>query len=753
MSDVVDSLFGKSGTFLVCLLAFGFSFPQGSSAQGIKAIVESLGGDKKPAPSDPAPAEQLEWAKTQIAAAKEDEKNVSAFETRLTEAGLPGDRIEDFRSLNREIQRNYQSATDVITALSVLGAREVNVQAYPPPASEKEAATMRAALRRESMTEKSASSEQSLILRWISQSQALQANAEREARQLKEEAETAKSPDAKARATVLLELANFQKRAVESALFLAKWKSAQLEAGARKSSLESDALRAALRAGGFDRQLDSRRAESQLAGIAAESASLEKETAGAIRDQNRAVEEAAALHAKGDSPVAQARATAADMLVYSSQGLVSALQATAILLDSEKAHWSGIKTLADDPALGDLREAIARTEDAIRKQKDLGAAFERRIIEAREGLDAAQKQLQAGGGDVVTRTLLERTEKVSQQRVDALGNLVSKSEQIVATEEEFLAELQAVHGRESATRKFSRAWNEISKLISDVWEFELFNIGHNAITTGKMLMTGLGLLLAVLVAGWLSRWTSRTATRRFQMADDQKMLLEKSIFIPVAATLVLTVLYWLNIPLTVFAFLGGALAIGVGFGAQNLVNNFISGIILLLERQIKVGDIIEVAGSTGKVTHLGSRCSRIRKFDGVELLVPNSAFLEKEVTNWTLADPQHRFDFTIGVAYGSPVDKVMGLLVSALERQPEILRDPAPGVFFEAFGDSALVFRIYYWLELEGTTDARQVGSELRCRIDRDFRAAEIEIPYPKRDLQLSATSPISVRLEGAKND
>ena len=261
-------------------------------------------------------------------------------------------------------------------------------------------------------------------------------------------------------------------------------------------------------------------------------------------------------------------------------------------------------------------------------------------------------------------------------------------------------------------------------------------------------MAGLGLLIALLTAGWFSRWTSRTATQRFQMAEDQKVLLEKSVFLPVAAILVLTVLYWLNIPLTVFAFLGGALAIGIGFGAQNLMNNFISGLILLLERQIKVGDIIEVAGSTGKVTHLGSRCSRIRKFDGVELLVPNSAFLEKEVTNWTLADPHHRFDFPIGVAYGSPVEKVMSLLNSALERQAEILREPAPGVFFEAFGDSALCFRVYYWLELSGTTDSRQVGSELRCRIERDFRAAGVEMPFPQRDFHLRSSTPIPVRLE-----
>ena len=391
---------------------------------------------------------------------------------------------------------------------------------------------------------------------------------------------------------------------------------------------------------------------------------------------------------------------------------------------------------------------MVRAGEIISKQNELRPGVDRRMIEAREALDAAQKQLRTGATDSARKALLEQTVVLAQKRADTLGNLITKSRQIVATMEEFLAEAQADIGRESASERLSRTWADFSRILSNVWTFELFNTAGLRITTGKVVMAGVGLLLALLTAGWFSRWTSRTATRQFQMAEDQKVLLEKSVFLPVAAILVLTVLYWLNIPLTVFAFLGGALAIGIGFGAQNLMNNFISGLILLLERQIKVGDIIEVAGSTGKVTHLGSRCSRIRKFDGVELLVPNSAFLEKEVTNWTLADPHHRFDFPIGVAYGSPVEKVMSLLNSALERQPEILREPAPGVFFEAFGDSALCFRVYYWLELSGTTDSRQVGSELRCRIERDFRAAGVEMPFPQRDFHLRSSTPIPVRLE-----
>ena len=161
---------------------------------------------------------------------------------------------------------------------------------------------------------------------------------------------------------------------------------------------------------------------------------------------------------------------------------------------------------------------------------------------------------------------------------------------------------------------------------------------------------------------------------------------------------VLATLNWLRIPLTAFAFLGGAIAIGVGFGAQTQMNNFISGLILLAEQRIKVGDLIDVDGHLGRVVNLGTRCSRVRKFDGVDVLVPNSYLLEKNVVNWTLSDSHHRYDFVVGVAYGTPTELVMSTLTSALEAQSDVLKEPAAVVAFEAFGDNALTFHIYLTL-------------------------------------------------------
>ena len=289
---------------------------------------------------------------------------------------------------------------------------------------------------------------------------------------------------------------------------------------------------------------------------------------------------------------------------------------------------------------------------------------------------------------------------------------------------------------------------EVTALLARVWDFRLIDVGGKGITVGIVLLGLVGMAVAMVVSRFGAVWVSRAARRSFSLDESQGEILRKILFVLLATLLVFTILNWLSIPLTAFAFLGGALAIGLGFGAQTLMNNFISGLILLIERPIEVGDIIEVNGSTGKVTHLGSRCSRLRKFDGVEMLIPNSAFLEKEVTNWTLNDAHHRYDFTVGAAYGSSVDQVIAILEAAVREEPGVLSDPAPGVFLDAFGDSALVFRIYYWIEIDGTFDSRLVGSNIRRRIDADFRAAGIEMPFPQRDFRLRGAEPVTVRFE-----
>jgi small-conductance mechanosensitive channel len=202
-----------------------------------------------------------------------------------------------------------------------------------------------------------------------------------------------------------------------------------------------------------------------------------------------------------------------------------------------------------------------------------------------------------------------------------------------------------------------------------------------------------------------------------------------------------------NIPLEVFGFVGGALALGFGLGAQNLVNNFISGIILLVEQPIRIGDVIEIDGIRGTVRRIASRYSQVRRFDGVDVLVPNREILERQVINLTLDDPQTRLTVKVGVAYGSPTRVVADAVMSAAREHGLVLKDPAPFVLFEDFADSALVFSLNFWVTLTPTTNSLVIASDLRYMIDRSLRDAGIVISFPQRDVHLDLVGPVQVEM------
>jgi len=183
------------------------------------------------------------------------------------------------------------------------------------------------------------------------------------------------------------------------------------------------------------------------------------------------------------------------------------------------------------------------------------------------------------------------------------------------------------------------------------------------------------------------------------------------------------------------ALLLSALGVGIGFGMQSMVNNFISGLILLFERPIKVGDLVSLEQLLGRVTRIGIRSSTVRTFDGADVIVPNGDLISNQVTNWTLADTRRRVTLPVGVKYGTPAARVIELLEKAAHAHPEILEEPAPVGLFMAFGDSALEFELRAWTE---SADALTiVRSELAVSIQDALAYAGIEVPFPQRDLHL----------------
>ncbi len=192
-----------------------------------------------------------------------------------------------------------------------------------------------------------------------------------------------------------------------------------------------------------------------------------------------------------------------------------------------------------------------------------------------------------------------------------------------------------------------------------------------------------------------------------------------------------------GVELNKFTVLTGALGVGVGFGLQNIVNNFISGLILQFERPIHIGDVLDVDGTTGKVTRIGIRSSTVRTFQGAEVIIPNGNFISGKVINWTLSESLRRVELPVGVAYGTDPKLVCKLLDQAATTNENVLTSPVPAVFFKEFGDSSLNFELQFWVMQE--SNANRVKSEVGLTVMELLDNAGIEIPFPQRDLRLRA--------------
>ncbi|GGF59605.1 mechanosensitive ion channel family protein [Alteromonas lipolytica] len=268
---------------------------------------------------------------------------------------------------------------------------------------------------------------------------------------------------------------------------------------------------------------------------------------------------------------------------------------------------------------------------------------------------------------------------------------------------------------------------------------ELFTLFDIQVTVGDLIAVP----LIYIVGIWLFKKLAHMATYRLRASGasaDTVHLFKRLFYIVASAILIITTLDVMNVPLTAFAFLSGAVAIGVGFGAQNIINNFISGWILMWERPIRIGDFLEVDGSRGTVETINTRSTRIRRIDGVHMLIPNSKLLENTVVNWTLIDLLTRTSVRVGVAYGSDCNKVAALIEQATVSQEDILSDPKPVVIFDDFGDNALMFETFFWVNATKERDLRVIRSQVRFAIDALFNEHDIVIAFPQRDVHLDGT-------------
>ncbi|MGZ9127591.1 MAG: mechanosensitive ion channel domain-containing protein [Candidatus Binatia bacterium] len=426
-------------------------------------------------------------------------------------------------------------------------------------------------------------------------------------------------------------------------------------------------------------------------------------------------------------------------------------------IDRIEAIWKERFVLMNSPGADKLKASLERLQaEQVRfaQLRDILLSIQAAIQEKLAYEQSRQKDPSLAAADQ------EQSRKLTEayrQQIDAWRPLQARLARFGDLLERTMQEAERRKANLSFVERARNLAAKACEAVRQLTNFEIYSVtdtitvegeeisGTRRVTLGEIL-----LFLVIITAGfWLAarlvRFSRRAVKYLFKLNADSTALFARLTHIFLALAVVVAALTTMKIPVTVFAFLGGAIALAIGFGAQNLLNNFVSGLILLIERPVKTGDIVDVEGVTGRITQIGARCCEIRRMDGVEMLVPNSTMIEKTVTNWTLSDKKRRASVTIGIAYGSPVEQTQALIEAAVRAHLDVLIHPAPLVLFEDFGESALMFTAYYWLDLAHVTDRLVVASEIRVSLNKRLTEAGIIIAYPQRDVHLHTIRPFEV--------
>ena len=437
---------------------------------------------------------------------------------------------------------------------------------------------------------------------------------------------------------------------------------------------------------------------------------------------------------------------------------LSALRQMSKLSTTERGLWQMRFTSFNTGDLDTLQKSARRLEQMLGLVVTAKPYFTQQIESAAQQIAEQENRLRSPGLDrdeaARAREMLGSYQRREEFYHRGLRSL-QRSERLVRRWQETLETDRRALPLTSRVRDL---FSGVSSFVAKLWNFELLVVedtitvdgqpitGRRGVTVGKICLALVILLVGYWLTGWVSRLAEPVAIRRLKIAPNQANLIRRWVRVVLVLALVVFSLVSVKIPLTVFAFAGGALAIGVGFGMQNLLKNFISGIIILFERPFRVGDVLDLGGQRGMVTSIGIRSSVLALYDGTETLIPNSALLENNVTNWTYSNRTVRFTVTVGVAYGSDTRKVAQLLAEVAERHGQVQKEPKPQVLFTNFADSSLAFELRYWVDVLRHS-AAQIGSDLRHMIAGSFAEQGISIAFPQQDVHLDTPKPLQVQM------
>lgn len=286
-------------------------------------------------------------------------------------------------------------------------------------------------------------------------------------------------------------------------------------------------------------------------------------------------------------------------------------------------------------------------------------------------------------------------------------------------------------------------WEELFSYLQQVLNFELFTVSAVPVTVASILIFFLLITLFVVVGIWVRRNLNRRFLKRLKVDAGTSYTLSRISQYLIITIGVLISFNFVGINLSSLTVIFGLLSVGIGFGLQNVTANFISGLIILFERPISVGDRVVVSDIEGDVTEINIRSTMVRTVNNIFIIVPNSEFVSKDVINYSHGDPSYRLDVDVGVSYGSDLDAVLKALKEVAIENKSVMKEPEPEVHLLEFGNSSWNMQLRSWIP--DVKDYPSIRNELNQAIVRTFRKYGVEIPFPQRDLHVRSSVPLSI--------
>lgn len=445
-------------------------------------------------------------------------------------------------------------------------------------------------------------------------------------------------------------------------------------------------------------------------------------------------------------PAAEAYLKAREAWRNTYQVVLELKQEAQLLLGRQRLTWQRrydlVKGSIPSAQLNIIREKVRKNVNNLNQTLQIQQNY---LIILQKQLGIIEARIVEGGFPAEIREHLDVELKALRRQLDRRLEYQSVIISIDQTEKHLLTEIEKKIVSLTITERLTR----LMAAIGELWNFEILVVDDRPVTLKKIAVALFILVIGIVLARFMLNFIRRRFLANSPFQETTVSTVHKFLSYSAYLLVVLLALRMVNIPLTAFAFVGGAVAIGAGFGAQNLINNFISGFMILGERPINIGDLIEVDGMLGKVEEIGARCTRVRTGENIHILVPNSSFLEKNITNWTLSDKKIRTRIVVGVAYGSPVRTVEKLLNQAARQTQRVLSNPETFVLFSDFGDNALIFNVYFWVNIQLVLERRIIESNVRFCIDELFNEHGIVIAFPQRDIHVDNNEPLKIQLTG----